>query len=511
MASHDIASEQNDIKWVIPTLVTVIGGFMSILDSSIVNVAISTLMNDFHTTLSRIQWVSTIYMLTLGVIVPTSGWLGDKLGYKKLYIYSLIVFTAGSALCAIATSENFLIIARIVQALGGGMIMPTMMTMVFSLVPKSKFGQASGLVGVTMMVAPAVGPTLGGYLVEYVGWRWIFTINIPVGIVAVFLAFLILPEIPSHREAGKFDILGFISSSAGLFCLLLALTQGQDWGWTSLPIVLLLWVSFGLMGIFVYHELTTSNPLLDLRIFKITVFSMGNVLMAVMNIVMFSALFYVPFFLQVIRGMGALQVGILMLPPALVSAVMMPISGLLFDRIGPKVPVTIGTIVTTVAVYLFSHIDVTTPLRTIVIWNCLRQAGMSLSMMPIQSAAMTALPPEMVSRGSAINNIISRVAASFGLAILTLFVTDRIDMHSAYISWNVSGQALNQLLAQGIAGQQNIGKLLGGLIYQISFVKAINEMFLLSAMLSLTLILPSLWFKKAQTQSRSVPGGSTSE
>lgn len=511
MASQDTVQEYHNTRWVIPTLVTVIGGFMSILDSSIVNVAISTLMNDFHTTLSRIQWVSTIYMLTLGVVVPTSGWLGDKLGYKKLYTYSLIVFTAGSALCAVATSENFLIMARVVQALGGGMIMPTMMTMVFSLVPKDKFGQASGLIGVTMMVAPAIGPTLGGYLVEYVGWRWIFTINIPVGIAAVILAWLILEEMPSQREAGEFDILGFATSSSGLFCLLLALTQGQDWGWSSLSIVLLLWVSFGLLGIFVYHELTTPNPLLDLRIFKISIFSLGNVIMAAWNIVMFSALFYVPFFLQSIRGMGALQVGILMLPPALVSAVMMPISGVLFDRIGPKIPVVVGAVVTTVSVFLFSHIDVNTPLRTIVFWNCLRQGGMSLAMMPMQSAAMTALPPEMVSRGSAINNIISRVAASFGLAVLTLFVTDRISMHSAYISWNVSGQALNSLLAQGIVGQQTIGALLSGLIYQISFVKAINEMFLLSAMLSLALILPSFLFKKVPAINRSAPVGSASE
>lgn len=411
MCPAEITLEHDNTKWVIPTLVTVIGGFMSILDSSIVNVAIPTMMNDFQTTLSRIQWVSTIYMLTLGVVVPTSGWMGDKLGYKKLYIYSLIIFTAGSALCATASLEKFLIAARIIQAIGGGMIMPTMMAMIYTIVPKGKIGQASGLIGVTMMVAPAIGPTLGGYLVEYVSWRWIFTINLPVGVMAVFLSWLLLPEIPSHREAGSFDILGFITSSSGLFCLLLALTQGQDLGWTSLPITLLIWVSCGLLSIFVYHELTTPNPLLDLSIFKIPIFSIGNIMMAIMNIVMFSALFYVPFFLQSIRGMGALDVGILMLPPALVSAIMMPISGILYDRIGARIPVTVGVVVTTISVYLFSHIDVNTPLRTIILWNCLRQGGMSLSMMPLQSAFMTVLPSELVGRGSAISNIIGRVAS----------------------------------------------------------------------------------------------------
>ncbi len=152
MSAGDVETKQENSNWVIPTLVTVIGGFMAILDSSIVNVAIPTMMNDFHTTLAHIQWVSTIYMLTLGVIVPTSGWLGDKLGYNKLYAYSLIVFTLGSGLCAMALSENFLIVARVIQAIGGGMIMPTMMTMVYTLVPKSKFGQATALIGITMMV-----------------------------------------------------------------------------------------------------------------------------------------------------------------------------------------------------------------------------------------------------------------------------------------------------------------------------------------------------------------------
>ncbi|RNC62883.1 MAG: Multidrug export protein EmrB [Candidatus Dichloromethanomonas elyunquensis] len=499
MSSAENQTEQATTKWVIPTLVTVIGGFMSILDASIVNVAIPTMMNNFQTSLSRIQWVSTIYMLTLGVVVPTSGWLGDKLGLKRLYTYSLAVFTVGSALCAMAASENFLIIARIIQAIGGGMIMPTMMTMIYSIVPKNKFGQSTALIGITMMVAPAVGPTLGGYLVEYVNWRWIFTINLPVGVMAVVLSFLLLPEISSHREAGKFDILGFITSSTGLFCLLLALTQGSDWGWTSMSIVLLLWISIGFLGIFVYHELTTSNPLLDLRIFKIPTFTIGNAMAAIMNIVMFSALFYIPFFLQSIRGMGALEVGVLMLPPAVVSAIMMPISGLLFDKTGARIPVVLGSIMTTITVFLFSHIDINTPLRTIVLWNCLRQAGMSLSMMPLQSAFMTVLPPHLMSRGSAINNIISRVASSFGLAVLTLFVTNRIALHSSYISWNISAQALSDLTARGIAGPQTVFSLLGKSIYQISFVKAVNEMFLLSTGLSLISILPGFVFKKSES------------
>lgn len=505
MSSTAIEREQKTGGWIVPTLVTVIGGFMAILDSSIVNVAIPTMMNDYHTTMSKIQWVTTIYMLTLGVVVPTCGWLGDKLGFKKLYIYALIIFTVGSALCSLATTENFLIGARIIQAVGGGMIMPTMMTMMYSLVPKGKVGSASGLIGLTMMVAPAIGPTLGGYLVEYVNWRWIFTINLPVGVIGVFLAIVVLPDLPS-REAGRFDILGFLTSSSGLFCLLLALSQGQDWGWTSLPVVLLLWISTGLLGIFVFHELTTENPLLELRVFKNPTFVLGNFMAAILNIVMFGSLFYVPFFLQSICGLGALTVGVLMLPPALVSAVMLPLAGVLYDRVGPRVPIALGILISTIAAYLFTRIDINTPLSTIIYWNMVRSAGMGLAMMPMQNAMMMVLPEHLMGRGSSITNIISRVASSLGLAVLTLFVTNRIAIYSAYLTWNVSGQAVNDLLISGAMSQQGIQTLLGTVIAQTAFVKAIDEMFMLTAVLSLLSLFPSLLFKKSASRPKQAAG-----
>ncbi len=213
--------------WLAPVLVALIGAFMSILDASIVNVAIPTIMGVFNVGTSDVQWVSTIYMLTLGVVIPFSGWLGDRLGFKSLYILSMGLFVVGSLLCTLSWDLNSLVVARVIQAFGGGMIMPTTMAMIFRMVPRTQVGSAMGILGIGLMVAPAIGPTLGGYLVEYVDWRWIFTINLPVGAIGILLALFVLPEFKS-KHPGRLDIAGGLTAAGALFCLLLALSKGAD-------------------------------------------------------------------------------------------------------------------------------------------------------------------------------------------------------------------------------------------------------------------------------------------
>ncbi|HTX72114.1 MAG TPA: MFS transporter, partial [Rectinemataceae bacterium] len=197
---HDVVDTEGHMRhWLAPVLVALIGAFMSILDSSIVNVAVPTIMNVFNAGPSDVQWVSTIYLLAMGVVVPLSGWMGDKFGFKKLYMWALAAFVGGSLLCGLSWDLNSLIFFRVLQALGGGMIMPTMMAMIFRIVPRDKIGSAMGVFGIALMVGPAIGPTLGGYLVEYVDWRWIFTINLPIGIVGILLAWFVLPDFQSKH------------------------------------------------------------------------------------------------------------------------------------------------------------------------------------------------------------------------------------------------------------------------------------------------------------------------
>jgi len=316
---------RTDSGWVAPVLVTLIGAFMATLDSSIVNVAIPNIMNVFNASTRTVQWISTSYLLTLGVVVPLSGWLGDTLGYKRLYILSLAVFLAGSLFCALSWDLNSLIIARVIQAIGGGMIVPTMTAMIFQIVPRDKIGGGMGVFGIAILVAPAIGPTLGGYLVEFVNWRWIFTINLPIGVIGIILSWIVLPEFQS-QETGPFDVAGALTSIVALFCLLLALSKGSDWGWGAEPTVLLFLTSFVAFVLFVYIELTADAPLLELRVFKYATFTMANLTIIATQIGLYAGVFFLPLFLQNVRGLGAMETGLLLMPGALVSGVMMPLS-----------------------------------------------------------------------------------------------------------------------------------------------------------------------------------------
>jgi EmrB/QacA subfamily drug resistance transporter len=494
----------NSGGWLAPILVALIGAFMSILDSSIVNVAITTIMNVFNADTDSVQWVSTVYMLALGVIVPLSGWLGDKLGYKKLYIASMAVFVLGSLFCSLSWSLDSLIFARVIQAFGGGMIMPTTMAMVYKMVPRDKIGGGMGLFGVALLVAPALGPTIGGYLVEYVNWRWIFTINLPIGVVGIALAFLVLPEFQS-KDPGKLDAAGAVSAAVMLFCLLLALSKGEDWGWLDERTILLFAVSFFAFVLFIYLELSTGNPLLELRVFKYPTFTMANLLIVVTTVGMYAGMFYIPLFLQSVRGLGAMETGLLMMPGALVSGALMPVTGKLYDKIGPRPLVLFGVVLLAALTYQFRELNLATATATISLWITLRGAVMAFANMPAQTAALADIPTELVGRASAITNIISRVSSSFGLAVLTSLLTTREAFHKEHYAWGLSASdpATQQTLATAAAAvgggaRGRIGALawLQGQVSKLSFVAGVDDIFIAAGIFTLLAILPALFLKR---------------
>jgi EmrB/QacA subfamily drug resistance transporter len=492
--------------WIAPVLVALIGAFMSILDTSIVNVAVPTIMNVFNVGTSEVQWVSTIYMLALGVVVPFSGWLGDRIGFKRLYVLSMGTFVVGSMLCSLSWDLNSLVFARVIQAIGGGMIMPTTMAMIFRMVPRTQFGSAMGIFGIALLVAPAIGPTLGGYLVEYIDWRWIFTINLPVGVIGILLSLFVLPEFQS-KHPGRLDVAGGVTSAGGLFCLLLALTKGADWGWGAEPTVLLFVVSFFAFVLFIYLELTAENPLLDLRVFKYRSFTMANLMVIVTNIVMFSGLFFLPLFLQTFRGLGAMETGLLMMPGALVSGLMMPVIGRLFDRIGPRPLALLGIILLIYISWLFHYVNLATATSTIVAWTMLRGLVMPLAAMPAQTAAMVDIPTELVGRASATTNIIQRVSSSFGIAVLTTVLTTRQALHGEWLAWTVNPAnpaamaALSHagaLMGGGAKGRGMALAFLKGMAAKTSFVNAIDDVFIITAILTTFAIIPAFFLKKGR-------------
>ncbi|GLZ44019.1 hypothetical protein Acsp06_02040 [Actinomycetospora sp. NBRC 106375] len=409
-------------NWVVALLVLVAGMFMSVLDISIVNVAIPVMQNDFGVTTEDISWISTAYSLAEGVIVPASAWLGLRLGLGRAYIVAMIGFAIGSVLCGLAWDLNSMIAFRILQAIPGGVIPVVALTMLYKIVPKDRLGAAMGMYGLGIVFAPAIGPTLGGYLVEYVDWRLIFFINVPIGVVGTIAAMIWLPNF-GPAKAQRFDLWGFVTIASGLFALLLGLHEGEDWGWTSYPVMILLTYGVLALAAFVVIELEVEKPLLDVRVFATWAFSNSLILIAVISAGLFGVLFYIPQSLQQNQGLGAFETGLLLLPQALVMAVIMPLAGQIYDRIGARWPAVAGLIITAYGTWLLRDLTIDTSHTELAWILAFRAAGIGLAMMPIMTGGLSSLPPNRIDGASAFNTVVQRSSSAIGLAAMTALMT----------------------------------------------------------------------------------------
>ena len=402
--------------WIVPLSVLIVGSFMSVLDTSIVNVAIPRMQVDLNASTDDVEWVVTGYTLALGVIVPLTGWLGLRIGQTRLYVLAMIGFAFASALCGLAWNLDTMITFRVVQAIPGGVLPVVTLILLYQIVPREKIGAAMGIYGLGIVVAPAVGPTLGGYLVEYVDWRLIFFINVPIGIVGTVLAVIVFPRIHPATWP-RFDVWGFLTIAYALFAMLLAFSEGEAWGWTGYRI-LGLFVSAALsLALFVVIELEVDTPLLDLRIFASLAYVQSLLLLGIGVTGLFSALYFLPQYLQRVQGLRELDSGLVMVPGSLVLVVLMPIAGRIYDRIGPRYPIAIGMAIMGYGSFLLSHMTPNTPRIDIETWLVIRNVGIGLSMMPIITAGVSALPSALTPAGSAMNNVMQRVASSVAIAV----------------------------------------------------------------------------------------------
>ncbi|HTF49275.1 MAG TPA: DHA2 family efflux MFS transporter permease subunit [Pseudonocardia sp.] len=405
-----------------PLAVVVVGMFMSVLDTSIVNVAIPVMQGQFGASPDNIEWIATAYTLCLGVVVPASAWLGERLGLRRTYVLALVLFSLFSALCGTATDLHTMIFYRILQAIPGGVIPVTCLTILYRMVPPAKLGAAMGLYGLGIVFAPGVGPTLGGYLVEYVDWRLIFYINVPIGILGAIAAMIVLPKFPA-TPGRRFDLPGFLCIGTACFALLLAVSEGQQWGWTSYPILLLVAAGFNLLALFVVIELQVKEPLLTLRTFTYRPFVISLVLMAIVYTGLFSSIYLVPLFLQNVQGITPWNTGLTLMPQALVMAVLTPLAGRLYDKIGARNLVIIGMAINGIGTLMLVQINTDMSRPEIFLRLMISGAGLSLCFMPIMTGGMSSLPPEIASAGSGMSTLVQRVSAAIGLAAITALTT----------------------------------------------------------------------------------------
>lgn len=436
-------------KWEVLSI-AILGTFMAILDSSIVNVALPHLMVTFSANLEQIEWVSTGYMLAFAILMPVTTWLRDAIGLRNAFALALLCFTAGSALCGLAWNLDSLIFFRVIQAIGGGAIMPTGLTMVSEVFPPHQRGMALGVWGAGATVAPALGPTIGGYLLDYVDWRAIFYINVPIGAIVIAMTMVIVKASTGHRGSYKFDFFGFFFLSIALAGMLIGVTQGEREGWTSAYILSLFAVSYFSFFTFLITESVVKHPIISLQIFKIRNFSITCVLGAARSIALFSSVFLMPLFLQRLLGYSAFDTGLLLMPSALSVAIAMPLAGKLTDHIGPKAPYVIGGLITAYSFYIYSELSLNSTYGFMLYGLILRGAGMGFLMAPITVAAMNSVPQKMMSLASGLLNLIMQVSAAFGIAVFGSFLTRRQMFHQeTYVTYFTPDNApLNMLLAK---------------------------------------------------------------
>ena len=423
-------SDKLDRDVLIVAGVVVLGAIMSILDITVVSVALKTFQTEFDATAAQVAWTMTGYTLALATVIPLTGWAADRFGTKRLYLLALLLFTLGSVLCATATSLEALVFYRVLQGLGGGMLMPLGMTILTRAAGPDRVGRVMAVLGIPMLLGPIFGPIIGGALIDAASWHWIFLINLPIGIAAMIYAYIVLPS-DSVEPSETFDWLGMVLLSPGLALFLFGISsipqakaeEGTVWtaqvvGPTVLGLVLII--------AFVPWALARRNihPLVDLRLFKVKTMTVAMIAMSLFAISFFGASLLFPLYFQEVRGEDALSAGLLLAPQGIGAMITMPIAGILADKIGPGKIVMAGIVVITIGMGMFTQLQADTGYPYLLGALFIMGLGMGGTMMPIMSAALATLQDHTIARGSTLMNIIQQVSASIGTAVFSVLLTN---------------------------------------------------------------------------------------
>jgi EmrB/QacA subfamily drug resistance transporter len=405
--------------------VVVLGAIMSILDITVVSVALPTFQSVFHTSYANVAWTMTGYTLALATVIPLSGWAADRFGTKRLYMTALVLFVLGSALCSTAWNIGSLITFRVLQGLGGGMLMPVGMTIMTRAAGPERIGRVMAVLGVPMLLGPIAGPILGGWLIDAASWHWIFLINVPIGAAALLYAFLVLPkDTPSPAE--PFDFLGMLLLSPGLALFLFGVSSIPAEGTVAAARVLIPGVIGLLLVIgFVLHAFRAEHPLIDLRLFKNRQLTISTIAMFLFAIAFFGAGLLIPSYFLQVRGEDTLHAGLLVAPQGIGAMLTMPIAGLLADKIAISKIVVPGLALITAGMAVLTQVDARTPYALILGVLFVMGLGMGATMMPLFTASLQTLKGPTIARGSTLMNIMQQIASSIGAAVMSVVLTNQ--------------------------------------------------------------------------------------
>ncbi len=451
-------SESRHGKWVIAGTV-MIGNVMAVLDSSIVNVALPDMAGNLGATVEEITWVVTGYILANVLVMPIVGMLSSRWGRKNMYMLSIVGFTAASALCGMAASLPMLVAARALQGLSGGILITVPQAILRESFPPAEQGMAMGVYGMGVVLAPAIGPTLGGWLTDHYSWPWVFFINVPLGLLNLLMVQRVLEDPPYlERTKARLDLLGLGLMIAGLGAFQLMLEEGErnDWFQSGFIVRLAVIAAVG-MGLFIWRELTAERPAVDLKVLRNIPFTAATFLGGVMGAGLMGSLFVLPLFLENLLGFTAMQSGIALMPRSLAMLVVMPIAGRLYNRAGPRLLVATGVGFIIAGYVQLSHMTSDTGLWNLVVPQLCTGAGFSFLFAALSTAALSSIPRTRMTAATGLYNVVRQVMGSIGIAAVATILTHSQARYHAILAEDTGSAVAHQWLARVTAAMHGLG------------------------------------------------------
>lgn len=398
------------------------GAFVAILNQLLLATAIPHIMEDLHLTENTAQWVTTIFMLVNGIMIPITAFLVETFTTRRLFLSAMSIFAIGTLICALSPNFAILMVGRVIQAAGAGIMMPLMMTIFLLIFPVEKRGAAMGMVGLVISFAPAIGPTLSGWIVQNYPWRYLFYIILPIAIIDIIIAYFVMKNVTT-RTFPKVDYLSIVLSTFGFGGLLYGFSSAGNYGWISINVIVAIVVGAVSLTTFIVRQFKLKQPILEFRVFKYKMFTVTTVIGMITFVGLIGAETILPIYMQNMAGFSAIESGIMILPGALLMGIMSPITGRIFDKIGARWLVIIGLSITAVTTFLFTDLSTTTSLTYLTVVFAIRSFGISMVMMPATTAGLNQLPNRLIPHGTAMNNTMRQVAASIGTALLITVMT----------------------------------------------------------------------------------------
>ncbi|EKQ57182.1 MULTISPECIES: MDR family MFS transporter [unclassified Clostridium] len=451
-----------------------LGVFLGTFNMSAINIALPIFIKSFNTDLDSVKWILTGFMLATGTACPLAGYLGEKFSYRKLYSYALVGFTLASILCALSFNILMLVTFRVIQGIFSGLIIPTTMTIIYQVISKKRHAFAISLWSMASMLAPALGPTLSGWLVQYYSWRAIFIVNVPIGILGIILVISFIPKY-NLSKVNSFDFIGFSAVIILSLSILIAFSEGSTWGWGSVKTISLIIIGIISLIVFIKRELKISSPALNVRVFKFTKYTISTIAVSIVTIGLYAGTLLTPLFLQNSQHLSALDTGLILLPPSLAMAFMMPIVGMLYNRVDPRILIVSGISLMALGSWKMSDLIGNTPHSYIILWMTVRYVGISFSTMPITNSGMSIIPRELSGHASSINNWLRQVSSSLAIGIFSSLLLTRIQFHVKALE---SSSITNNL------------------IQEKAYTMGINDVFLISTIVIIIGIPLSLMLKR---------------